>query len=72
MTTTLINPNQAALDITISLPLGLVASTTSYMSLFNTYMLKNTLQQNSLVSNNKYALMYQLYLGLLDVDLVTV
>ena len=68
-TTTLPNIDQAAPDIVICLPLGLMDSTTSQLSIINTYLLKNPLLQNNRVHNNNNSLMYQIYQGLRAVDL---
>ena len=59
-TTTLPNIDQAAPDLGIHLPLGLVAFNTSLLSLFNTDMLKIPSQHNFLVDNRTYSLMYHL------------
>ena len=59
-TTTLPNLDQAAPDLGIHLPLGLVAFNTSLLSSLNTDMLKIPSQQNFLVDNRSYSLMYHL------------
>ena len=61
--------DQDAPDIGICLPLGLIASTTSQMILLDIDLLKIILRHNILVNNNNYSLIYQLYLGLKDIDL---
>ena len=53
--------DQAAPDIGIFLPLGLVALTTSEMSIFNIDLLKISLQHKILVNINYYSSVYQLY-----------
>ena len=66
-TTTLPNHDQANPDPVICLPLGLLVSTTSQMSLLNTDLLKISLQHNIFVNNNNNSLMYQLYPVLWDI-----
>ena len=59
-TTTLPNLDQAAPDLGIHLPLGVIAFTTYLLSLFNADMLKIPSQHHFLVDNRIYLLMYHL------------